>query len=335
MAGARRAGPDEGAASASDWPLLAALAAGEARLGEAAARHGPLAAGAYEFLRFGVKQGWACLFGAVLLGLIVATRLWYPLGAALARYDALVLAAMGVQAAMLLLRLETPAEAGVILAFHLIGTVMELFKTDVGSWHYPEASHLRLAGVPLFSGFLYGAVGSYLARVWRLFAFRFTAHPPLPALVALSVAIYANFFADHWGWDARPALLLAAAALFGRTSVHFRPWRVWRRMNLLLGLSLVALFIWLAENIATAGGAWLYPSQRQGWHMVAPAKLSSWFLLMLVSYTLVALAMARHRRAGQPPEAMPVPARVQPDAAEGPGPSPPGAAVARVSGRAA
>ena len=67
-------------------------------------------------------------------------------------------------------------EAKVILMFHAVGTVMEIFKTSAGSWIYPEANLLRIGGVPLFTGFMYAAVGSYLARVWRLFDFRFRAH---------------------------------------------------------------------------------------------------------------------------------------------------------------
>jgi uncharacterized membrane protein YoaT (DUF817 family) len=144
---------------AHEWPLLAALAVREALVGALARRHGLLVAGAYEFLRFGIKQAWACLFGGLLLGLIVATRIWYPHGAAIPRYDALVIACLAVQAALLLFRLETVQEAKVILAFHLIGTAMELFKTSVGSWEYPEASYLRIGHVPLFTGFMYEAVG--------------------------------------------------------------------------------------------------------------------------------------------------------------------------------
>ena len=47
----------------------------------------------YEFALFGFKQGWACLFGALMLALLLATHLYYPEGAALARYDFLALAA--------------------------------------------------------------------------------------------------------------------------------------------------------------------------------------------------------------------------------------------------
>lgn len=107
-------------------------------------------------------------------------------------------------------------------------------------------------------------------------------------LAVLCLAIYANFFSDHWGLDLRWALIGVAVVLFRRTVVHFTVWRVERRMPLLLGLLLVALFIWFGENIATAAGAWLYPAQQHGWRPVGPAKLASWFLLMLISDTLVA-----------------------------------------------
>ncbi|MEV7757142.1 DUF817 family protein [Microbacterium sp. NPDC089180] len=49
----------------------------------------------------------------------------------------------------------------------------------------------------------------------------------------------------------------------------------------------LAAKLWLAENIATYAGAWLYPSQVGGWHPVDASKLSSWFLLMIVSVVLV------------------------------------------------
>ena len=73
-----------------------------------------------------------------MLALIIVTRLLWPDGAPLARYDFLVLAALAIQVAMLALRLETLAEAKVILIFHVVGTLMEIFKTSAGSWIYPE-----------------------------------------------------------------------------------------------------------------------------------------------------------------------------------------------------
>ncbi|WP_041685121.1 DUF817 domain-containing protein [Erythrobacter litoralis] len=243
----------------------------------------------YEFLLFGFKQAWACLFGAMLLFLLLATFLFYPDDAPLHRYDFLTLAALGIQVGMLVLKLETLEEAKVILIFHVVGTVMELFKTAVGSWIYPEAAILRIGGVPLFSGFMYAAVGSYIARVWRIFDFRFTHYPPHWATWLLAAAVYVNFFAHHWTVDIRYALFAATALLFWRTRVYFRNWREHRWMPLLVGFGLVALFIWFAENIATFARAWTYPGQEDGWQMVSLAKFGSWYLLMLISFVLVAL----------------------------------------------
>jgi uncharacterized membrane protein YoaT (DUF817 family) len=275
--------------SALIWPAIAEFVERERRLGERALRRGPLAAGLYEFVRFGVKQAWACLFGALMLALIIATKLWYPHNMLLARYDLLVLGAVVIQAGLIAFKLETWDEVRVILIFHVAGTVMELFKTAVGSWIYPEPSLLRLAGVPLYSGFMYGAIGSYLTRVWRLLDFRFTHHPPLWTICLLSAAIYINFFSHHYLSDIRVWLLLGSALLFGRTTIYYRMWKAHRRMPLLLGFVLVAFFIWMAENIGTGMGAWIYPAQAHHWSMVSLTKLVAWFLLMIVSYTLTAL----------------------------------------------
>jgi len=243
----------------------------------------------FEFLMFGIKQGWACLFGGLMVGLLLLTHYVWPRVFPVARYDFLVLAAIAIQLGMLALKLESWNEAKVIFAFHLTGTVMELFKTSAGSWIYPEAGLLKIGAVPLFSGFMYGAVGSYLARVWRIFHFRFTHYPPVWMTAVLAVAIYVNFFSHHWLPDIRIVLFAATALLFGRCFVIYRPDRRDRRMPLLLGFALVALFIWLAENIGTFSHAWMYPDQRDGWHMVSLAKLGSWFLLMIISFVLVSL----------------------------------------------
>ena len=280
-----RLGPDS---AARTWAPLARFIEAEARIGAWAERRVATLV-VYEFTRFGIKQGWACLFGTLMLALLMGTHFLYPRGAWLTRYDFLVLAAVAIQAAMLVFRLETWEEAKVIFLFHAVGTAMEVFKTSVGSWTYPEPSLLRLGGVPLYTGFMYAAIGSYIARVWRLFDFRFTHHPPLWAMGLLALGIYANFFAHHYMMDLRLALFGLTALLFGRCWVHFKVWRVHRRMPLLLGFGLVALFIWLAENIGTFTAAWVYPHQRHAWEMVGLGKLGAWFLLMIISYVLVAV----------------------------------------------
>lgn len=253
------------------------------------AEKGPLRRGLWELLWFGLKQAWACLFGGLLLALIVGTFLWWPEGARLSRYDFLVAGAVVIQAGMLVLKLESREEAAVILLFHVAGTVMELFKTAHGSWIYPEDSLLRIGAVPLFSGFMYAAVGSYIARVQRIFHIKVRRYPPAWTTWVLAAAIYVNFFAHHWLPDVRLLLFAATAALFGRGWFYFTADRQRRAMPLLLGYGLVALFIWLAENLATFGRAWTYPSQTESWEMVGVEKLGSWFLLMIISIVLVAI----------------------------------------------
>jgi uncharacterized membrane protein YoaT (DUF817 family) len=244
----------------------------------------------WEFFLFVFKQGWACLFGAVMLGLILITKNHWPTHAWLARYDFLFLAAVSIQALLLILRMETVREAKVILMFHVVGTLMELFKTSAGSWAYPERSFFHLGHVPLFSGFMYGSVGSYLARSTRILDMRYTRYPSMKVTVVLAILIYANFFTHHFLPDIRILLFVAVAAIFGPAWVYFRPYRNFRRMPLLLGFCLVALFIWAAENIGTFAAAWVYPNQRNGWQLVQFSKFGAWLLLMIISFILVSFA---------------------------------------------
>jgi uncharacterized membrane protein YoaT (DUF817 family) len=251
----------------------------------------PLVASLGEWIWFGYTQALACLFGALLLGAILATQFW-PAPFGLARGDFLFLYAMAGQAVLLILRLEHPREALVIAAFHLLATLMEWFKTSpaIGSWRYPEEGvFFQMYGVPLFAGFLYSAVGSYIARAWRLFDFRFTGYPPRHWTIWLAALAYGNFFTHHFGPDLRWGLIVASALLFGRCRIEFRTGIRTRRMPLLLGLVLVTLFIWFAENLGTYAKAWIYPSQEHGWHMVGLGKISAWYLLMLLSFVLVSL----------------------------------------------
>ncbi|WP_334079175.1 DUF817 domain-containing protein [Microbulbifer sp. M83] len=243
-----------------------------------------------ELWLFGVKQAYACMFGGFLLLVMIVTRYWYPLES-LHRYDFIFLAAVAFQLFLLLFRFETLREALVIVVFHLVATVMELFKTAdaIGSWVYPEAFVFGVGNVPLFTGFMYSAVGSYIARVWRIFDFRFTDYPGHYWAVTLVALIYLNFFTHHFLPDLRWLLLAITVLLFWRTRIYFRVEREHRYMPLLLGWLLVALFIWLAENIATYVNIWIYPNQSAGWNPVPLAKLSSWYLLMLLSFVLVSL----------------------------------------------
>lgn len=261
---------------------------------------------AYEFLLFGLTQAWACLFGGAMLALLLGTHWFWPEAAPIARYDFLVVAAIVVQALLLATKLERWDEAAVILIFHVVGTVMEIFKTAHGSWIYPEDNILRIGGVPLFSGFMYACVGSYIARITRLFEVRFIKYPPLWTTWLLAVLAYLNFFTHHCTIDIRYALFAFSALIYWRTWFTFTPDKRERRMPMLMGALLVSLFIWFAENLGTFAAAWVYPSQRDGWHLVPIEKMGSWYLLMLLSFVLTTLvhkpdrasSMDRRRPAG-------------------------------------
>jgi uncharacterized membrane protein YoaT (DUF817 family) len=258
-------------------------------------------AAAVEFLLFGLKQARACVFSGSFFVLLALSRIVAVPG--LARYDLLFLGAIALQALLIATRLETVDEVKVIALFHLIGLALELFKTSpaIRSWSYPEPCVFRIAGVPLYSGFMYAAVGSYMCQAWRVLNLELTDYPPYRVSVPLAAAIYLNFFTHHWLPDVRWILAALVLAAFWRTRVLFTVTTPRRRMPLALSFLLIGFFVWVAENIATYFGAWTYPNQREGWRLVGLGKIGSWGLLVILSFILVAdLKHLKARRALKP-----------------------------------
>ncbi len=245
----------------------------------------------HDFFIFIYKQAYACIFWGFLLGMIVITRYYYPLEWMLFRYDFLFLSAIFFQIFLIITRLESWREIWIIAVFHIVATGMEVFKThpQIGSWSYPEPFLIGILSVPLFAGFMYSAVGSYIARVWRIFAFRFVNYPSRIYTIIIAMAIYVNFFTHHFIMDFRYIILIGILFTFGKTRIHFKPATRYYSMNLAFGFLLVAIFIWFAENIATYTKVWIYPSQTNIWHMVGPEKILAWFLLMIISFVLVSM----------------------------------------------
>ena len=243
---------------------------------------------ALEFWYFGVKQVRACLFVGLFFAAVFAVPRAGILG--VPRYDVLLLVALAIQGFMVRAGLESIDELKAITLFHAIGFALEVFKTSSGirSWSYPDFAYTKLFGVPLFSGFMYAAVGSYIIQAWRLFDLRVRHHPPhwMAALIAL--AIYANFFTHHYIPDLRWYLAACALGLYARSSVVYRPLDRDRTMPLLLSFLLIGFFIWLAENISTFFGVWRYPDQLGAWTAVHVGKWSSWSLLVVMTFTIVA-----------------------------------------------
>lgn len=247
-----------------------------------------VAEGIFEFIVFGIKQAAACVFaGSFLFLLAISSHVHIP---GLARYDFLFLSAIAIQVVLIAVRLENWREVAVLSVFHLIGMGLELFKTSpsIRSWSYPEPAFFHIRTVPLYSGFMYASVASYIMQAWRLMQVRLTAFPPFPLAVGLCAAIYANFFTDHYMVDVRWPLAACVLVLFRRTQVNFVVTHKERRMPLALSFLLIGFFIWVAENIATYFGAWQYPHQKRQWAIVGPTKISSWMLLVIISFIIVA-----------------------------------------------
>lgn len=233
----------------------------------------------------------ASYFGAFLLSIFLLTEIiTVPL---ISRYDFIFLSAVGFQAFMLLFKLERPREFFVIILFHILATGMELFKTNpaIGSWTYPSVgiAIFALGSVPLFTGFLYSAIGSYISRAFVFLKLSYERFPAYYHLWILAVLIYINFFTHHFFFDIRYFLFVYIFIIFFKTTVNFQVYRKQRKMPFLITVFLTALFVWIAENIGTFTHIWLYPNQIKYWHLVSFNKIGSWFLLLILSFALVSI----------------------------------------------
>lgn len=241
-----------------------------------------------ELWAFGWKNARACLFAGIFFAAVFLLPRAGVLG--IKRYDLLFLIALVIQAFMLIARLETWDELKAVCLFHAVGFALEVFKTSthIQAWSYPEPGFTKLFGVPLFSGFMYASVGSYVIQAWRLFDLKVRHHPPYWMAWAIALAIYVNFFSHHYIGDLRGYIACAALGLYARTSVSFRPLDRRRNMPLLMSFVLIGFFVWLAENISTFFGVWRYPHQIGAWATVHLGKWSSWSLLVIMTFTIVA-----------------------------------------------
>ncbi|WP_409299376.1 DUF817 domain-containing protein [Peribacillus sp. SCS-26] len=239
-----------------------------------------------QLVRFGLEQALSCLFPVVIFASLAVTKfLAFPL---LPRYDWMLIICLLMQWWMVRTGLETRDELKVISLFHLIGLALELFKVHMGSWSYPEEGYAKVFGVPLYSGFMYASVASYLCQAWRRLSVETVDWPPLWAVVPLSAAIYLNFFTHHFWGDARWWLSGLVLIVFWKSWVIYEVGGSRYRMPIVLSFMLIGFFIWIAENIATFFGAWEYPNQTDAWSLVHLGKVSSWLLLVIVSFLIVA-----------------------------------------------
>ncbi|SNR54813.1 DUF817 domain-containing protein [Blastococcus mobilis] len=241
-----------------------------------------------QLLRFGWIEAQCCLFAVLFfLGLALVRLVPLPMDPA----DALLLWCLAVTLVLWLVRWEPGREVVVIFGFHLVGRPLELFKVRQGSWSYPDTGLASIGGVPLYSGFVYAAVGSYVCQAWRRLDLRITGYRAR-ATACVAVLIYLNFFTSHVMWDVRLVLALAPLMVTRRTWVHVTVGRSRYAMPLALSFVLIGFVLWVAEKAATLLRAWQYPSQESVWTLVHAAELGSWSLLVVVSIVLVAAVEA-------------------------------------------
>lgn len=186
--------------------------------------------------------------------------------------------------------LEERREVFVICVFHALGLAMEIYKVSKGSWMYPEFGYSKVYGVPLYSGFMYASVASYLCQSWRCFELQFTRWPKIEVASVLAALIYINFYTNAYIVDIRFILIPEVLWSFRGTYVSFLTADDRRRtVPLCVALLIVALLVWMAENGATILGAYSYPHQIAGWGFVRLRIFASWFLLIVVSAVITGI----------------------------------------------
>ncbi|WAA09367.1 DUF817 domain-containing protein [Fervidibacillus albus] len=239
-----------------------------------------------QLVRFGWEQALSCLFPVVIFASLALTKI-FPLPF-LSRYDWLFIIFLIAQWWMVKSGLETRDELKVITLFHLIGLALEIFKVHMGSWSYSEKGFFKILGVPLYSGFMYASVASYIIQAWRRLKIELVNWPSFSFVVPFATAIYLNFFTHHFWMDVRWWLTALVIIVFWRSCVTYEVNGVRYRMPITLSFFLIGFFIWIAENIATFFEAWKYPNQTEAWSPVHFGKISSWLLLVIVSFLIVA-----------------------------------------------
>lgn len=239
----------------------------------------------HELFVFVTKQIRSAIF-AILFLICVVISSYIDFGS-IARADVLLFCALLIQAILLLTKYETFDEFKIICIYHVIGTIMEIYKTHIGSWEYQDVGVLSIMGVPLFSGFMYSTIGSYITRAWSEFKIHITHEPNIFVHGVISFAIYINFFTNHYIYDFRYVLLFIVLLVYSKMKLIYYITDRARKVSLTLVFLIIAIGIWIAENLATLYSVWLYPTQKDMWHMVSPHKITSWWLLVILSFILV------------------------------------------------
>lgn len=246
---------------------------------------------------FTYHQSLSCIFPVVIFATLALSKAIQIPG--VGRYDFILAICLLTQYLMYKFGLETKDEIKVICLFHIIGLGLELYKVNFNSWSYPEEAWTKIGGVPLYSGFMYASVASYICQAWRRFDLKIVSWPKSYVAIPLGAIIYLNFFTHHFIYDFRWLLMALLFIVFYRTVVKFTVRNKVFKMPIVVSFFLIGFFIWIAENIATFFGAWSYPNQEVSWSIVHFGKISSWFLLVVISIMIVAQLKLFYRNVGE------------------------------------
>jgi uncharacterized membrane protein YoaT (DUF817 family) len=236
------------------------------------------------FFIFVKQEALSCLFPISVFALLALSHF---VTGTIYRYDFMLAGCVAVQVLLVVLKIETLDELKVICIFHLLGLIMELFKVNFGSWAYPEQAITKFFGVPLYSGFMYASVASYMCQAWRRLNLQLYNWPKHWIARIIGALIYLNFFSNHFMPDVRYLVALLIILFFRKAVVEFYIENKAYRMPVILSFLLVGFFIWLAENVATRLGAWKYAYQHKTWAIVDCQKISSWGFLVIVSFIII------------------------------------------------
>jgi uncharacterized membrane protein YoaT (DUF817 family) len=238
-----------------------------------------------QFWEFGLINAKSCVFAVLMFSILGISKLY---SFDLPRYDFILICCILFQLFLYLNKYESKNEVKVVFIFHFAGLLLELFKVQIGSWSYPEFAYSKVLMVPLYSGFMYSCVASYMLNAWKKFDIKISNWPSKYISWSLGFSIYFNFFTNHFIPDLRYFISVFIVLFFYKTKVGFKIHNVQYQMPLLLSFVLIGIFIWFAENIATFLGAWKYSYQHLSWKMVKYHKISSWILLVIFSFVIIA-----------------------------------------------
>ena len=196
-----------------------------------------------ELLAFGYKNAISCISPVFIFGMLAISRMFDP--SILPRYDFLLMVCVLAQIILFLSGIESKREVAVIFIFHGLGVLLEWHKVNVGSWSYPEEAYTKFFGVPLYSGFMYSSVASYICRAWDNFDLKIVQWPHSALAISVGAIIYLNFFTNAFMMDVRWHIIPALCAIFWKTKVEFNSNGVIRQMPMLLSFVLSGFFIWL------------------------------------------------------------------------------------------